>query len=228
MSNPTKKNYSSSYTRHLKYLKCLSKLHHHYTSPTGHILAPPELLTQIHAQISILADHRSSSLLDPKLWSILYMTKIIKMLGCAHDTEAAKDGCEFKDLHALVWKRVEELKGRKFREDVSSSDSESEERKKRRVRKEVRRVKKGEILSSSSSFSEEGKEGKKRRVKLVVRKNKEMDESDEESALEHGYEPMEKTSSEEEKRRVFDYVEKGKKGIPKSKWSRRTILGRRV
>ncbi|KAL8887863.1 MAG: hypothetical protein Q9215_004625 [Flavoplaca cf. flavocitrina] len=225
MSNPTKKNYSSSYTRHLKYLKCLSKLHHHYTSPTGHILAPPELLTQIHAQISILADHRTSTLLDPKLWSILYLTKIIKTLGCAHDTEAAKDGCEFKDLHELVWKRVEGLKGMKFREDMSSGVSEEGEGKKRRVTKEVRRVKKGEISSSSSS-SEEGKEGKKRRVKLVVRKNKAQDESDEESAFEHGYEPMGKTCLEEENSRVD--VERSKKGIPKSKWSRRTILGRRV
>ena len=221
MSNPTKKKYSSSYTRHLKYLKSLSKLHQHYTSPTGTILAPPELLAQIHAQISILANHRSSSLLDPKLWSILYLTKIIKTLGCAHDTEVVKDGCEFKDLHELVWKRVEELKGKKFREDMSESESESEseEGKKRRVRKEVRRARKGEISSSSSS-EEEKEKRKKRRVKLVVRKIKEMDESDEESAYEYGYEPMGKTSSEEEKRRAFDCVERGKKG-------RRTIFGRK-
>ncbi|KAL9625136.1 MAG: hypothetical protein Q9204_007822 [Flavoplaca sp. TL-2023a] len=226
MSKPTKKNSSSSYTHHLKYLKSLSKLHQHYTSPTGNILAPPELLLQIHAQISILANHRNSSLLDPKLWSILYLTKVTKTLGCAHDTEAARDDCEFRDLHALVWKRVEELKGKRFREDVSDSEEKEEERWRGRVRKEIRRAKKGEISSSSSSSSEEEEKRKKRRLKLVVRKNKEMDESDEESAYEYGYEPMGKTCLEEENSRVD--VERSKKGIPKSKWSRRTLLGRRV
>ncbi|KAL9012802.1 MAG: hypothetical protein Q9180_009071, partial [Flavoplaca navasiana] len=106
--------------------------------------------------------------------------------------------------------------GKKFREDMSEEEEgEEEERKKRRVTKEIRRAKKEE---NSSSSSLEG--WKERRVNLMVRKKKDKDKSDEESGFEYGYEPMGKTSSEEEKSRVFDYVERGKKG-------RRTIFGRK-
>ncbi|KAL8671973.1 MAG: hypothetical protein Q9168_003540 [Polycauliona sp. 1 TL-2023] len=109
------KDKESTYDRNITYLESLSKLYKHYTiSSSGAVLAPPELLTQITAQIEVLGEYRKASFLDPELSTIRRLMKVIKNLGCAHDSEEARETCGFKELHRLILRRVVQLKDLKF------------------------------------------------------------------------------------------------------------------
>ncbi|KAL8990536.1 MAG: hypothetical protein Q9169_008096 [Polycauliona sp. 2 TL-2023] len=118
----------SDFTRELTYLKSLAKLHRRFmVPPGGNDLVPPELITQILAQIESVKCYSKPTLLDPKLNTIHRLMDVSTLLGCAHDTVAARDECVFQGLHKLILKRIVGLKDLKFEIDSESNDDDYEE-----------------------------------------------------------------------------------------------------
>ncbi|KAL8990537.1 MAG: hypothetical protein Q9169_008097 [Polycauliona sp. 2 TL-2023] len=112
---------NTSFIRQVTYLENLAKVYKHYTTKSGTLLAPPELLPHILAQIEELIEYGRPTVLDPNLKSIRSFMRICKDLGCAHETEAATD--------------LKDLKFREIEVDLSEESSETDEEAYSRVRR---------------------------------------------------------------------------------------------